>query len=123
MNRAVVLALSILVAGCAGSNFAPLEGMPAAIGETVSVGALSATPRSVIEDSRCPDGVRCVQAGRVVVSTQVSGDGWTETVPLTLGEPASVGGTTITLLAAQPPAYPERRAPRNEYRFIFADGA
>lgn len=123
MKKAVVLALPLVLAACVGSRFAPLEGMPAAIGETVSVGTLRATPRSVVEDSRCPEGVRCAQAGRVVVSTQVSGDGWSETVPLTLGEPQTVGGATITLVSAQPRAYPERRAPRREYRFIFAGGA
>ena len=123
MKTAIVLALPLLLAACAGSQFAPLEGMPVALGETVSVGPLRATPRAVIEDSRCPEGVRCVQAGRVVVSTEVSGSGWSETVPLTLGEPSAVGGATITLVSARPRAYPERRAPRNEYRFVFAGGA
>lgn len=123
MKRALVLALPLVLAACVGSRFAPLEGMPAAIGETVSVGAIRATPRAVFEDSRCPEGVRCVQAGRVVVSTEVSGDGWSEIVPLALGEPQTVGGATITLLSAQPRAYPDRRAPRREYRFIFAGGA
>ena len=123
ITEAVVLALPLVLAACVGSRFAPLEGMPAALGETVSVGTVRATPRSVVEDSRCPEGVRCAQAGRVVVSTQVSGDGRSETVPLTLGEPQTVGGATITLVSAQPRAYPERRAPRREYRFIFAGGA
>lgn len=123
MKKAIVLALPLLLAACTGSRFAPLEGMPTAIGETVSVGTLRATPRSVVEDSRCPVGVRCVQAGRVVVSTEVSGDGWSETVPLTLGEPYAVGGATIILVSTQPQAYPDRRAPRREYRFIFEGGA
>ena len=37
MKRAVVLALPLVLAACVGSRFAPLEGMPAAIGETVSL--------------------------------------------------------------------------------------
>ncbi len=123
MKRAIVLALPVLLAACAGSKFAPLEGMPTALGETVRVGAFEATPRSVVEDSRCPAGVRCVQAGRLVVSTQITGEGWSETVPLTLGQPHTVQGRTITLVSGRPEMYPERRAPRSEYRFVFAGGA
>jgi hypothetical protein len=121
MKRAVVFVLPALLAGCAGALFTPLEGMPAALGESVIVvpDALVATPRRVIEDSRCPLTVRCVQAGRVVVSTRLDGVDWNETVPLTLGEPYSVMGHTITLVSARPEKWNERRRPRSEYRFIF----
>jgi hypothetical protein len=123
MNRVIALLLPALLAGCAGSDFAPLEGMPAAIGETVRVGPLLATPRSVVEDSRCLLGVRCVQAGRLVVSTQLEGEGWSQTVPLTLGEPYAVQGTTVMLVSGRPEKWSERRRPRNEYRFIYEGGA
>jgi len=123
MKRAVVLALPALLAACTGTTFAPLEGMPAALGETVRVGSLQATPRVVIEDSRCPAGVRCIHTGQLVVSTQVAGEGWSETVPLTEGQPFTVQGRTITLVSGRPAAFPERRPPRNEYRFVFAGGA
>jgi hypothetical protein len=113
------LPLAALLWSCASSDFAPLEGMPAAIGETVRVGTLLATPRSVVEDSRCPYNVRCIQAGRLVVSTRLVGDGWSETVPLTLGEPYQVQGTTVMLVSGRPEKYAARRTPRNEYRFIF----
>ena len=122
MNRAIVLLLPVLVSGCFGSRFAPLEGMPAAIGETVRVGSLTATPRRLVEDSRCPLTVRCVQAGRVVVSTQIAGPAGTETVPLVLGEPFAVHGTTVTLVSARPEKWNERRRPRSEYRFVFEGG-
>ncbi len=121
MRRVVAfLLLPVLLAGCA-TGFTPLEGMPTALGESVLVipGALAATPRSVIEDSRCPLTVRCVQAGRVIVSTRLDGVDWNETVPLTLGEPYSVMGHTITLVSARPEKWNERRRPRGEYRFIF----
>ena len=121
MNKAIVL-LPALLAGCAGSEFAPLEGMPAAIGETVRVGALTATPIHLIEDSRCPYNVQCVQAGRLVVSTRLDGDGWSQTVPLVLGKPYSIQGTTVTLVSGRPEKYSPRRRPRNEYRFIYEPG-
>ena len=119
MNRTIALLLPVLIGGCAASGFAPLEGMPAALGETVRVGTLTATPRAVIEDSRCPLTVQCVQAGRLVVSTRLEGDGWSQTVPLTLGEPYAVQGTTIMLVSGRPEKWSERRRPRNEYRFIY----
>ena len=122
MKRAVVLALPLVLAACVGSRFAPLEGMPAAIGETVRVGALAATPRRLVEDSRCPLSVQCVQAGRVVVSTRITGPGGTETVPLVLGEPYPVQGATVTLVSARPEKWSERRRPRDEYRFVFEGG-
>jgi hypothetical protein len=119
MNKAIALLLPALLAGCAGSEFAPLEGMPAALGETVRVGPLLATPRSVVEDSRCPYNVQCVHAGRLVVSTRLDGDGWSQTVPLILGEPYPIQGTTVTLVSGRPEKYSPRRRPRNEYRFIY----
>lgn len=123
MNKAILLLLPALLAGCAGSGFAPLEGMPAAIGETVRVGPLTATPVRLIEDSRCPLTVQCVQAGRLVVSTRLDGDGWSQTVPLTLGEPYAVQGTTVMLVSGRPEKWNQRRRPRGEYRFIFEGGA
>jgi hypothetical protein len=123
MNKAIVLLLPALLAGCAVSEFAPLEGMPAAIGETVRVGPLTATPVQLIEDSRCLVGVRCVQAGRLVVSTRLEGSGWSQTVPLTLGEPYAVQGTTVMMVSGRPEKWSERRRPRGEYRFVFEGGA
>lgn len=122
MKCLIALPLAASLGACATSDFAPLEGMPAAIGETVRVGPVLATPQSVIEDSRCPLGVRCVQAGRLVVSTRLSGDGWSEAVPLTLGEPYAVQGTTVTLVSGRPEKWSERRRPRSEYRFIYEAG-
>ena len=122
MKPAIALPLLALLGACATSDFAPLEGMPVALGETVRVGSLLATPSRVVEDSRCPVDVQCIQAGRLVVSTRLDGDGWRETVPLTLGEPYAVQGTTVTLVSGRPEKWSERRRPRNEYRFIFEGG-
>jgi hypothetical protein len=122
MKYLTALPLALLIGACATSDFAPHEGMPVAIGETVRAGPLLATPRSVVEDSRCPYSVQCVQAGRLVVSTRLTGDGWSETVPLTLGEPYPVQGTTVTLVSGRPEKHSARRRPRSEYRFIYEAG-
>jgi hypothetical protein len=97
-------------------------GGPARIGESARVELLSATTEKVLEDSRCAKGVQCVWAGRVVLSTRISGAGWHETVPLTLGEPYTTHRTTITLVSVTP----EKRAgeiAQKRYRFTFAGGA
>jgi len=125
MKQIIALALLASLSACA--NLGPPhplpDGAPAALGETVKVGSLLATPGSVQEDSRCPYNVQCIQAGRVVVSTRIDGRGWRETVPLVLGEPYTVQGTTITVARAFPDKIAERDVPRHEYRFIFEGGA
>ena len=122
MKPLLTLSLVALLAGCADGRFAPLEGMPAAIGETVRVGPLTATPVRLVEDSRCPLTVQCVDAGRLIVSTRIEGEAFRETVPLTLGEPYAVAGHTVTLVSGRPEKWNERRRPRNEYRFVFEGG-
>jgi hypothetical protein len=121
-GTSLLLAFALLGA-CAHGQFHPLEGMPVGFGESVPVGPLVASPQRVLEDSRCPHSVECVQAGRVVVSTRIDGPGGSETVPLTLGEPATVQGTTITLTSVRPEPYRPRRHPRREYRFVYETGA
>lgn len=45
------------------------------IGQTAIVGGLRVTAVRVVEESRCPAGVYCIQAGRVVIETNIqSGD-------------------------------------------------
>jgi hypothetical protein len=115
-----------LLAGCAapivnGTAPAP-EGAAVALGERVRVGRLIATPRAVIEDSRCPLDVHCVWAGRLIVSTRIDGGGWRETVPLTLGETHPIHETAITLAAGAPERRTGRETPSEAYRFTFEGG-
>ncbi len=74
----------------------------ARISEPTRVGALVVTPRSIVEDSRCPINVRCVWAGRAIVRTDVTGAGWRETLNLTLGERITTHGTTLALASVEP---------------------
>jgi len=124
MKKTIALVAPVLLAACAGTPLPePIpDNMPAGLGETVYVGRLVAEPRSVEEDSRCPIDVQCIQAGRVVVSTRLNGDGWTETVPLVLNQAYATHGTTVTLISVRPDKYSDRDTPRAEYRFIFEGG-
>lgn len=131
MRFTTTLAIAALatLAGCATSENAPIvDGIPLAEGsfvpldQPVTVGSLVATPKEIIEDSRCPENARCVWAGRLIVSTRIDGPGWRETVPLTLGNAHATHGTTITLVSALPGKQAEREAPPGAYRFVYSGG-
>lgn len=102
------------LAGCAiGPSGLPSGGLanpfarepaapPPAFGEvTVGMGdpahfiGVSLTPLMIAEDSRCPAGVQCIQAGTVRVSTAILEGGVSRIQVLTLGVPTAVGGRTV----------------------------
>lgn len=51
----------------------------------------------VIEDSRCPADVQCIQAGRLVVRATVLGGGWCKEMDLTPGTPVPVADGMLRL--------------------------
>ena len=124
MKAITALPFFALLAACAGTPLPePIpDGQPVGLGETAYVGKLIAAPRKVTEDSRCPVEVQCIQAGRVVVTTRLDGQGWSETVPLILGQAYTTHGTTVTLVSVRPDKHADRTTPRAEYRFIFEGG-
>jgi len=123
MNKSVMLPLIALLTACAGA-LPPFsaEGSAVPIAEGVHVGSLVAVPQVLLEDSRCPINARCVWAGRVVLSTRIYGPGFDETMPLTLGEPHALHGTSITLVAALPERQAGEEIPAPTYRFGFEGG-
>jgi hypothetical protein len=98
------------------------EGATVAIPEGVHVGRLVAVPQVLLEDSRCPMNARCIWAGRAVLSTRIYGPDFDETVPLTLGEPHELHGTSITLTTVQPEKMAGEEIPAPNYRFGFEGG-
>jgi hypothetical protein len=115
MNRAFALATLpvalALLPGCVTIRSVDDGVARARIGETVKVGGGSITPLAVVEDSRCPAKVQCIQAGRLRLSVRIDG----QPAELTLGQPASP--------AMLVEAYPDRRADLptypDQYRFGF----
>ena len=85
----------------------------------VQLGRVVLTPMRVTEDSRCPMNARCVWAGRAVVETRIDGPGWRQTQPLTLGEPHTVRGVTVTLVSVMPEQHTGKQITSAEYRFVF----
>ncbi len=89
------------------------------LGGTISALGVSITPTSVLEDSRCPTDVQCIQAGTVRLSaTIVSGMG-TATQTFELNKAVTTEAEQITLVKVDPaPLSTEPRASR-DYTFYF----
>ena len=129
MKRLISIVAPLLLTACATYPNGPIvDGGPvrsdgmARLGQPTAVGALVATPQAVVEDSRCPMNVRCVWAGRAVVTTRIDGAGWRETVNLTLGQPHSTHGVSIALVSVQPEKMAGTTPSPGDYLFGFAGG-
>jgi len=82
---------------------------------------ISIRPVAVLEDSRCPIGVQCIQAGTVRISLRTSATDASLTTAVTLNKPATVGGDTITLTSVTPvPTKDTVRPSDSAYRFTFS---
>ncbi len=128
---AILPATSLSLAACAVVPNSPVvnssyevaqQGSTVGLLRPVQLGSVVVTPRRVTEDSRCPMNARCVWAGRVVVETRIDGPGWRQTQPLTLGEPHTVRGVTITLVSVTPATQTGTQIPSADYRFAFEGG-
>ena len=128
-----LLALGLLASGCAaGAGPAtPAEpeagSAPVALDQRGVAGGIAVTPLRIEEDSRCPTGVQCIQAGRVRLAVRLEDDGTRQETVLTLAQPLGLaGGRWLILAAVCPyPSHPGTIAPAS-YRFTFAldeDGA
>ena len=96
------------------------EGYRVSIDAPVKVGAVTVTPVELVEDSRCPTGVQCVWAGRLILKTRIDGDGWRETTDLTLGQRYETRGNPVTLVRAEPERREDAPIDPSQYRFTFA---
>lgn len=104
-----------------GGQTAPQsQNVEAGIGQTVMALGVSITPKEVVEDSRCPTDVQCIQAGRVRVRTEiVSGLGTANQVFL-VGEPITTEAEAITLLEVRPATKTSTVTLKpSDYRFVF----
>jgi hypothetical protein len=75
----------------------------AAIDQTVVIANTSITPIELVEDSRCPIDVQCIQAGTVRVKVRMvsEGDLITEAI-IGLSSPANFDGKVISLKSVTP---------------------
>ena len=120
-----LLALAAALGGCAtpppGGESPLRDGtVTVALGKHARFVGLDVVPLRIEEDSRCPTGVQCIQAGTVRLAVRI-GDGRARSERiLTLDKPAELAGRGWLSLAAVCP-YPQQpgRIARSSYRFTF----
>lgn len=88
--------------------------------ETWDRGGVRITPLEILEDSRCPEDVVCIQAGTVRLKASVTVDGVTEEKELKLGEGQTVGAYQVTMIGVLPQTFSTVFIQAEQYRFDFA---
>lgn len=83
---AIIILFSTFAFGQNDSADTPKIGVKVPQGETIVLKGVSIKFMEVLEDSRCPEGVTCIWAGRARVKVSVISDGKTEEKILTFGE-------------------------------------
>jgi len=118
VRAAVITSIASLVGGCTSSR--PVEG-PIQLGQMATVNGPLVRAERVIEDSRCPTDVQCVQAGRLIVQVTVFGGGWFRQIDLQPRVPVNVADGSLMLVEVVP--LPRTHQPTGRllpYRFTFS---
>lgn len=117
IKRTIPLVLAAALATVSVAAAAHVIEMQARLGHWVQLApGVAVEPLRVIEDSRCPQDVTCVWAGRFVLAARVRDHGRVQSVKLTLGVPQKIGRGRVTLDQVTP----ERAGKRingQQYRF------
>lgn len=102
-----------------GAGAAPPQTFAAGFGTRVRADGIAITPLSMLEDSRCPADVQCIQAGTVRILITLEWRSTKSDVPIGLEAPYNLGDGWLHLVAACP--YPRLTVmhARSEYRFTF----
>lgn len=120
MHRPIILVACAALAACATTEKAPQDGISRArLGEKVFVDGPYVTPVALLEDSRCPEKVQCVWAGRVRIKAKIHLGSGVQEHELTLGTPIHVADGNIELVEVTPPRNNEAAITLRDYRFGF----
>jgi hypothetical protein len=103
----------------APTSSVPFETALLQLGATLNINGVNATATSVVEDSRCPIDVQCIQAGTVRVNVKLSYKGVSVTRTFTLGVPQSAFGYTALLKEVRPTKLSTETIRSTDYRFLF----
>lgn len=98
------------------------ESTTVGIGETAYTFGVHITPTALVEDSRCPQDVQCIQAGTVRVKVTLESEGGTQTVTLTQGSPINFVGKRVVLMDVTPVKNSKKTISPQDYRFTFHVG-
>ncbi len=97
-----------------GSKFA------VGIKDPATVGSTTIRVSAVVEDSRCPSDVRCIQAGRVRIAVTADwSPGMSTTTILGSGKSLAANGTIFILDDASPYPVSGHNISESDYRFSF----
>jgi hypothetical protein len=96
----------------------PITGS-AKVGGQVTIDGTSIGVLNLVEDSRCPVDVQCIQAGTVRVRTSINA--MNRDFIFTLGQAQEVNGVTISLIAVSPAQKNSKvTVPPSDYVFTFS---
>lgn len=93
------------------------------VGSVIRLHDLTIRPVEILEDSRCPQGVRCVWAGRVTARVEIGGRGWSRSETMELGRGVALEDARALRLSAVSPARLQGQPPEpDDYRLTFTLG-
>lgn len=102
-----------------GAQFHTYGAVTMRLGEQVVFEDLSVRVISLEEDSRCPTGVQCIQAGTVRVKIEIVSSIGTSTSIVGLGKSITTEAEIVTFTEATPHPARDVSISQNEYRFTF----
>jgi len=88
-------------------------------GQTITFKDLSIKALSVVEDSRCPIDVQCIQAGTVRVNLQIVSVAGTSTQTIQLGKAITTETEKITFVSVTPDKKSTTSITSSNYVFVF----
>jgi hypothetical protein len=91
----------------------------AGLNQRATAGGVTITPRSVVEDSRCPEDVQCIQAGTVRVRAMLKSGLGLGVQEFTLNIPVTTEAETVTLVEVLPKKISTNGIQPSEYMFVF----
>jgi hypothetical protein len=89
------------------------------LGEEGKALGVAVTPLAVLEDSRCPIDVQCIQAGTVRLSLHVKSAVAEDTLELRIGSSVSSENERLMFIDVEPPRRSGSELPDSEYEFRF----
>ncbi len=99
----------------------PFEEAVLSVGESFTTENLTLKLVDIAEDSRCPAGVECIQAGRVTVDVETTLDGKTSMISLKSDEGERTIGEVffVNIVKIEPPAREGRTLAATDYEITF----
>jgi hypothetical protein len=89
------------------------------LGEEATFRGITIKPVSVLEDSRCPAGVQCIQAGTVRINVESQVGNTTRQDIVRLGSATTVDTFAVTLVSVLPATKAGSQIPSGDYIFTF----